>query len=640
MKHQNDATPRPFWLGCNYWASHAGTAMWSDWQPEVVRRDLDLLAQSGIDTLRVFPLWPDFQPIRLLRKYGLIPYEYRLGEEPLPATEEGRAGVSAEMLARFGVLADEAHARGLRLVVGLITGWMSGRLFVPPALENKNVITDPEAIMWQVRFVRCFVRRFRDHPALAAWDLGNECNCMSPAGSRHAAWLWTAALADAIRAEDQGRPVISGMHGLNADTYHLNSHWKIEDQGELTDILTVHPYPLFTPHCDRDPINTLRSGLHATAESVLYSDVGGKPCFAEEVGTLGPSVCSDEIAGDYLRTILFSLWSHGDLGMLWWCAFDQAHLEHAPYDWVAIERKLGLFRGDFTAKPVAGELRKFSAFLKQKAPVLAERVRDAVCLLTEGQDMWGTAFATFLLAKQAGFDLAFQTSAQPLRPSNLYLLPSLKNQPSRRFSLELMERVQEGATLYVSVDDPTLSDAREWFGVEVQTRRQRVGPAEIEWQGQSFRIASPIKWDLRNQGAEVLASEADGNPAFTRCRYGKGTVYFLTVPLETFLIQQPGVFHEPAAIPFRRFYEEISAEARKARVLQTISPSVGITEHPRDDRFRHAVLINYGIERIDAQLRLSPGWSVQSVLHGAVLKDGRLGLAPHDGAILVLVKTE
>jgi hypothetical protein len=23
-------------FGCNYWASHAGTAMWQDWQPEIV----------------------------------------------------------------------------------------------------------------------------------------------------------------------------------------------------------------------------------------------------------------------------------------------------------------------------------------------------------------------------------------------------------------------------------------------------------------------------------------------------------------------------------------------------------------------------------------------------------------------------
>jgi endo-1,4-beta-mannosidase len=58
--------PGAFHLGCNYWASHAGTRMWADWQPEVVERDFKLLAESGLQTIRIFPLWPDFQPIHAL----------------------------------------------------------------------------------------------------------------------------------------------------------------------------------------------------------------------------------------------------------------------------------------------------------------------------------------------------------------------------------------------------------------------------------------------------------------------------------------------------------------------------------------------------------------------------------------------
>ncbi|HEY8964983.1 MAG TPA: hypothetical protein VIM58_00970, partial [Candidatus Methylacidiphilales bacterium] len=468
-----------FSLGCNYWASHAGTAMWTAWRPETVAADFDRLAAIGVDTLRVFPLWPDFQPLALLRGGLGHPREYRFGEEPLPETEEGRAGVSAVMLDRFGTLADLAHARGFDLVVGLVTGWMSGRLFVPPALEGRNVLTDPEAVLWQGRFVRLFVRRFRHHPAVAAWDLGNECNCMADAGSRAAAARWTAEIATAIRAEDPSRKVISGMHGLLAvpvndpwTTPSPSSFWTVEDQAEWTDVLTVHPYPLFTPHCDRDPVDTLRGGLHATAEGVLYADVGGKPCFAEEVGTLGPSICSEETAGRYLRSVLYSLWSHGNRGMLWWCGFDQANLPQAPYDWLALERELGLFREDLTPKPVAEELRAFASFLKE-APALPERLREGVCILTEGQDAWGAAFASFLLAKQAGFDLAVQNAGQPLRDAPVYLLPSLSSPPSRRFSLALMEKVRAGATLYLSLDNVVLSGVREWLGADIVDRRER-----------------------------------------------------------------------------------------------------------------------------------------------------------------------
>jgi hypothetical protein len=81
--------------------------------------------------LRVFPLWPDFQPITLLRAGQGQPYEIRFGEEPLPDTEAGQAGVSEEMLGRFSAFADLAQQHGLKLIVGLVTGWMSGRLFMP-----------------------------------------------------------------------------------------------------------------------------------------------------------------------------------------------------------------------------------------------------------------------------------------------------------------------------------------------------------------------------------------------------------------------------------------------------------------------------------------------------------------------------
>jgi len=28
-----------FITGCNYWASHAGTNIWSDWRPDVIEKD-------------------------------------------------------------------------------------------------------------------------------------------------------------------------------------------------------------------------------------------------------------------------------------------------------------------------------------------------------------------------------------------------------------------------------------------------------------------------------------------------------------------------------------------------------------------------------------------------------------------------
>ena len=52
-----------FFVGCNYWAKNAGMYMWRRWRPDVVEQEVAELAKNGVEVMRVFPLWPDFQPL-------------------------------------------------------------------------------------------------------------------------------------------------------------------------------------------------------------------------------------------------------------------------------------------------------------------------------------------------------------------------------------------------------------------------------------------------------------------------------------------------------------------------------------------------------------------------------------------------
>ena len=611
--------PGGFFVGCNYWASHAGTAMWTQWDPDVVDADFRGLAEAGLRVVRVFPLWPDFQPLHLRRGVFGESVDVALGDAPLPDTPAGRAGVSEAMLARFAALADLAQAHGLTLIVGLVTGWMSGRLFVPPALEGRNVITDPFALMWQVRFVRHFVARFRAHPAMGAWDLGNECNVLGSA-SREAAWVWTNTITQAIRAEDLSRPVISGMAGL-----HLRpgDAWPIADQAELTDVLTTHPYPPFTPHCDLDPINTRRPGLHATAESRLFGDIGGKPCFAEEVGTLGPMFAGEAVAADYARTTLFSLWTHDCHGLLWWCAYDQTHLDFAPYDWCPMEQELGLFSRDRAPKPVADELTRFGAFV-DGLPFgpLPPRITEGVCLLSGGQDHWAVAYNAFILAKQAGADITFQAVGGALRPAPVYLLPCVSGMRTIRHAAwnDLLARVREGATLYVSHADGFLTQLKDVIGAEVQTRERRPGPVTLTLEDDEgdFTVTSQgaFRLSLRPDRAEVLGKEPDGSPAFLRASYGAGTVYFLATPLEMDLALRPGAYDDEGSRDAWRVYRRVFANALGARIAAKDVPDVGITEHPMSAGERVIALVNYGPESQQVKLTAAPGWQLRQAHYG------------------------
>ena len=642
--------PGTFVTGCNYWASHAGTAMWRDWRPDVVEADLRQLSQGGLDVLRVFPLWPDFQPLALLRGCRGAAVEFRLGEAPLAPDEAGQAGVSAQAMARFAQFADLAHEAGLQLIVGLITGWMSGRLHVPAALEGRNVMTDPTAVMWQVRFARHFVRRFKDHPAVLAWEPGNECNCMGSVSSREEAWLWTSSITNAIRGADPSRPIVSGMHGLSPCgnlAFNVDPHafWTIRDQAELTDVLTTHPYPIFVPHCDQDPINTVRTGMHAIAESRLYADIGNRPCLTEEVGTLGPMMCSERVAADYVRNLLFSLWAHDCHGLLWWCAYDQLELKHAPYDWASIERELGLFRSDRSAKPIAGEIGKFAAFLRGlPVKTLPCRNTEAVCILTEGQDHWGAAYSSFILAKQAGFDVVFRYADQDLGDGNLYLLPSVSGMTalSGRSWTQLLARVADGATLYLSHNDCLLAPVGEVLGVEVQTRERRARAASVSMEAlpgsPALSVDCPIKLRLVPTTAEVLGREEDGNPCFTCTEYGKGRIYFLTVPIELYLSNTPGAFHGESAQPFREIYRHVAEPFTRERIVTRNHPLVGVTEHALGENERVVVLINYAPAPVETTVTLAPGWKAVRSWYGAGPKSDRCALAGNDAAVFTVAR--
>ncbi|MBI3948663.1 MAG: beta-mannanase [Armatimonadetes bacterium] len=633
-------TPGEFVVGCNYWASHAGTRTWADWRPEIVDRDFQRLSEAGVQVLRVFPLWPDFQPLKsLLGGRGQV-VEFRHGEEPFPDDACGRAGMSQVAMDHFAEFLDLAEKHGLKLIVGLLTGWMSGRLHVPDAFAGHDVLTDAVPMRWELRFVRHFVGTFKGHPAIAGWDLGNECNCMGSA-NRDQAFVWTAAITNAIRAVDPSRPVVSGLHGLRPE-----GNWTMQDQGELVDVLTTHPYAIFTRHCDHDPLNTIRTVMHSTAESRMYADIGGKPCLCQEIGSLGPVMASEKIAADFARTCLFSLWANDCHGFLWWCANDQTELAHAPYDWAAMERELGLLRVDGSPKPALDTIGGFGRFV-EGLPFghLPLRSREAVCILTEGQDHWGVAFSAFILAKQAGFDIEFQHESQPIRDAPLYLLPCLSGHrmiPRRRL-LDLLAKVEAGATLYLSMDSALGDRFEPLTGLEPQVRERRREFGRIRLEGlpgaPSIPCGGQFKVRMTPTRAEVLGREEDGNPAFTVASYGKGKVYVLNVPMEMLLTTTSGSFHAPAALPCWQVYRHIAAEAVRGRAVRKENPFVAVTEHALGEDRRVVVVVNHATEPIREDLALQGGWKVAEVLYGEVRREpGRATclLPANDAAVMVI----
>jgi hypothetical protein len=632
-----------FTVGCNYWASHAGTAMWSDWDENVVQEDFRCLSAAGLQLARIFPLWPDFQPLKMHYSCHGVPTELRMAETPLPDTPAGRAGVSEEAMTKFRTLADIAAENGIRLSVGLITGWMSGRMFMPPAFERLNALTNPLVKKWQVRFVRYFVREFKDHPAIAAWGPGNECNCMAPVESREEAWEWMNTICSAIRLEDPHHPVISGMHSLQpgSDTFISPVKWSIEDQGELSDVLTTHPYPKFTPYASLDPINRIKNCFHAAAESRYYGDIGGKPCVAEELGTLSAMLAGETVKTGYIRNALFNLWSHDCRALIWWCAFDQLHLTATPYDWTAYERELGLVKEGYEPKPVLAELSRFRKFIDGLPFKHLPRFRsEAICLLSDSQESWPNAWGSFLLAKQAGFDLEFRYAKDAFPESDFYIVPGICDAGSmtRATWFRLIDRVKAGATLYLSLDNGLLAPFNDVFGVEAQYQEDYKGKLEFTFEGNRFEVAIDSFQSVVAQAAEVLAQDGQGRPVFTRCKLGQGEVFLFLAPIEKYLITSHGGFHADNAAPFHSIYRCAARKHLSGRLVSMDNPMVTATEHSFGESETLIVAVNNQPEEAETALCLAEGWHVADTLYGTLPRDNALKLSGNDAAVFTLKK--
>ena len=429
--------------------------------------------------------------------------------------------------------------------------------------------------------------------------------------TRSDAYAWSCSITNAIKAVDNSRPVYSGMHGLTPE-----GPWAIVDQGEICDVLTTHPYPLFTEFCNIDEINDQRSVLHSAAESNYYAGLGNKPCLVEEVGTLGPMVCSDLEAAKYIRRAMLSSFAYNTTGFLWWCSFDFSHsgCNFHPYDTFAVERELGLAVDNNTPKPVLKEMHAF-ATLMEKFPgdTLPKRDFDAVCVLTSAKNSWANAYSVFTLGVQSGIEVDFCYHDQPLKDAPLYIMPCIRDMlgMDKYQYLKLIENVKAGSTLFISYDGGIISEVKTLTGVELISRSTKSCATRFEIENEILAISKEIDARFKSIGAEILISDENGELLFSYYKLGKGEVYFLAAPLENYLARNNGVFDKG----YYKLYQIFAKNILSQKIIRCSDPKVGVTLHSIEDNTKLAIIINYG-NGISAPIWLKDDIKVEKVITG------------------------
>ena len=158
-------------FGVNYTPSHNWWYCWNDWDADPIKRDLDAVAALGADHLRIFPIWPYFQP--------------------------NEKWVSPRHLERLDQLLTLMGERNLDALVTVFTGGLSGHYFMPPfppppwasanvsnacfftSLRMLSESRAPEPMKQQILkmwgdaeelFVRELARTMKTHPNVIGFD--------------------------------------------------------------------------------------------------------------------------------------------------------------------------------------------------------------------------------------------------------------------------------------------------------------------------------------------------------------------------------------------------------------------------------------------------------------------------------------
>lgn len=630
-----------FFTGINYWGSADAINMWENFDIESVEKDFQTLTDYGVTHLRVFPLWPVFQPLKAL--YGPKDvYEYGLGEGCLPDTPAGRAGVSEEACEKFEAFCALAEKYHLKLIVALITGHMSFRLYTPPAFEGRPILSDPTVMKWQRRFIKYFVGRFRSMSAIVGWDLGNEVNSLPGLQGKDpdTFYVWCSAMADAIRSVDTTHPILSGIDNSTISSGPSN----LKDAGEIFDIHTTHPYQIFTTNVD--PICSMKPICDLPYRCRISEDIAGVPTFVQEFGAIGYANCSRKVEADFYRASLLTSLAHGFHGTMWWCAFDQGEFDYAPYRWNTIGSDYGFFGRGYHPKPVAEVNRAFTQLL-DKLPdgTLPSHQTDACVIVPRetpdsAAQLNGIMRATYMLAKQANLDVRFSYALDPIPDAKLYIFTGLthhKTITKQRLD-ELLEKVKAGAILYLSLDAGLFRQLPAITGVEIAYREQIRKQVSILWNDRELPVNTQYFYHPESSCAEPLAACDNGESVFFKYPLGQGYVYLLTLPLERHLAETPRIFHKEDTPPYHEIYRELAGAAGIHRLCDSSHPHVRLTEHPIDGDSAYVFAINYSGNPACTKLTLSEGCHISQVVYGPRIQDNTLRLAENDGALFVVSK--
>ncbi|HYW26423.1 MAG TPA: cellulase family glycosylhydrolase [Terriglobales bacterium] len=629
------------WVGVNFWSRAGGPRMWSAaFDEDVVRHELQILAEHGLNVTRSFFFLPDFMP---------APY----------TIDEG----CAERFDRFLDLSGEA---GMGTIPTFVVGHMSGENWDVPWRQGRDLYRDGWMLARQAFFARAMAERFGGHPAVVGWLLSNEMPLYGGPTSAEYARSWTELLVQAVRAGGATQPVSTGDGAWGLEVTGHDNGFRIRDVAPAVDFLGPHVYPMSD--------DATRQHLAAAFTCELCHV--GAPVVLEEFGCT-TDFASGEHAADYYRQLLHTSLLAGAVGWIAWNNTDFDLTAQDPYRHHPFELHFGVTGTDGAPKPPLLELRRFRRLLDTVDAANCRRAPTDTAILVssyletdypffreeERRAVRDNTFQAYIAAHEAGLTPALAREVDGLPDARLLIVPSTKalTAPTWR---ALEDRACAGATVYISYFPGVGAEQRgPWwpnldalFGVEHQLRYgliQRVDEDAVTWRlvgglgdlevdaELSFRVAGtahsramlPLVVPAAS-GTRVVAEDAHGRPALLVREVGAGALVLATYPVEHFAAALPNANPEATW----RLYRALGARAGVQRAVGSDLPEVLVDRLLHRDGACYVWAVNTGDGPRSPRIELCGGGWLRDVETGEHA-DAEVGLPPHGVRVFQWVTT-
>ncbi len=336
-------------FGANYTPSKDWFFGWYNLDLEAAARDFDQIAALGLDHIRLFTLWPYFQP--------------------------NRTFINQTALDQLAELVRRAKASGLDTNVDVLQGHLSGMEFMPVWLSTRlrrSIYADPETVAAEEELLTAVAGRLRDEPGFLGITLGNEMNLLVTEYPTTQAEVeaWLPRLLAACR---RGAPDKTHLHSTYDAVFYQPDHPFTPAQvGAYGDIATVHSW-VFNGTVQRYGSDSVEVQRHAEylveLAAAQLSDVD-HPVWLQEVGAPQPLIRPQDVENFVQQTVRNaadcpSLW-----GVTWW----SSHAVNRKFaDFKDLEHTLGLYDEDGVITPTGRAYADVVAEMRQNPPQPAPR---------------------------------------------------------------------------------------------------------------------------------------------------------------------------------------------------------------------------------------------------------------------------